>query len=313
MNSNSAPMVSVYILTYNHEKYIEQAIESVLAQETSFDFEILIGDDCSTDNTQNILNNYFAKYPDKIRLFLRKKNLGLTRNEYLLKKECIGKYIAPLEGDDYWIGTERLQYLVEFLEKNPEYIGVSHCREQRDLQGMLLKYDPSTDVINKPFTVNDFLRGKRFSHTGSIYRNIYIDSGEKYDVMYKACRNVGDYVVCMVLLDIGNIYVVDRCFSVYRVRSGPSELNYCSRCNQLQKYYDHIAMIRACESYFGYKYNFAQESNKIQFDTIMYCVKRLLFKELLAVCKTLNLIEWTYFFVLFPINTIKRIAYHLNA
>ena len=107
-------MVSVIVLTYNHEKYICQALDSILMQKTNFTYEILVGDDASTDRTPNILQDYQLNYPNIFRLFLRKTNQGPTGNAYPLFFEARGKYIATCEGDDFWCTAEKLQKQVDF-------------------------------------------------------------------------------------------------------------------------------------------------------------------------------------------------------
>jgi glycosyltransferase involved in cell wall biosynthesis len=119
------PIVSVIILTYNHSNYIAQAIQSVLEQKADFDFEILIGDDCSTDGTCEIVNSFISKYPNLLKAIRSDHNVGAIRNEKRLIDASKGKYIAFLEGDDYWTDTLKLQKQVDFLEANPEY-GLVH-------------------------------------------------------------------------------------------------------------------------------------------------------------------------------------------
>ena len=99
----NAPLVSVFMMTYNHEKYISEAIEGVLMQNTNFDFDIVIGEDCSTDNTRQIILDYQRKYPGKFKLLLHKENIGAMANQMAVLQACSGKYIAMCEGDDYWI------------------------------------------------------------------------------------------------------------------------------------------------------------------------------------------------------------------
>lgn len=119
--------VSVRITTYNHAPYIRQAIEGVLMQQTDFNFELCIGEDDSTDGTREICKEYAAKYPDKVRLFLRQKKdkiyvNGRMTGKYNSRqtlKACRGKYIAALEGDDFWIDPKKLQIQFDFMEANP--------------------------------------------------------------------------------------------------------------------------------------------------------------------------------------------------
>lgn len=119
------PLVSAVIITYNQEKYIEQTIDCALAQKVDFPYEIIIGEDCSTDKTREICLRYQAKYPDIIRVITSDKNVGLLDNWYRSVKAARGEYIAGCAGDDYWHNPEKLQKQVEFLENNQEY-GIVH-------------------------------------------------------------------------------------------------------------------------------------------------------------------------------------------
>lgn len=115
------PLVSIAIFTYNHRRYIGQCIDSVLMQKTKFDYEIIIADDCSADGVQEILKDYQARYPEKIKLLLQDKNLGLIGNYTSMLHQCRGKYIAQTSGDDFWYDPNKLQKQIDALEKNP------HC------------------------------------------------------------------------------------------------------------------------------------------------------------------------------------------
>lgn len=115
------PFVSVCMITFNHKKYISEAIEGVLMQKTNFSFEMVIGEDCSTDGTREIVFDYAKKYPNIIRVITSEKNVGMINNLNRTLNACKGKYIAMCEGDDYWIDPYKLQKQVDFLEANPEY------------------------------------------------------------------------------------------------------------------------------------------------------------------------------------------------
>ena len=107
--------ISIIMTTYNQEMYVEKAIQSALNQKTDFYYEILIGDDFSTDNTKEICLTYAQKFEDIITLDSRTKNIGLINNYADLIKKAQGKYIAILEGDDYWIDLYKLQKQYNFL------------------------------------------------------------------------------------------------------------------------------------------------------------------------------------------------------
>lgn len=123
---NQKPIISIAIPVYNHELYIAKAIESVLMQKTSFAIEIIIGDDCSTDKTREILIDFKEKHPDKIKLILAEQNQGVLKNTIDIYNNCTGKYIAILDGDDYWTNENKLQKQINFLEENEEYKGCFH-------------------------------------------------------------------------------------------------------------------------------------------------------------------------------------------
>jgi len=111
--------VSVHMITYNHQDYVKDAIEGVLMQKTDFPVELMISDDCSTDNTREIIARYAAKYPKVIKPVFRERNLGSMRNFVDTFQYCTGTYIAMCEGDDYWTDPLKLQKQVDFLKRNP--------------------------------------------------------------------------------------------------------------------------------------------------------------------------------------------------
>jgi glycosyltransferase involved in cell wall biosynthesis len=131
----STPDVSVLLVTYNHEKFIAQAIESVLAQRTSFGVELLISEDCSTDRTREIIQEYQRRDPERIRHFLSERNLcdwSVVTRTWMAAK---GRYIAMLDGDDYWTSADKLQRQRDYLEEHPEFSACCH-------NGLMIWDDP---------------------------------------------------------------------------------------------------------------------------------------------------------------------------
>lgn len=118
----SSPLVSVYMLTYKHEKFIEDAIKGVLEQKTSFPYELIIGEDCSPDSTLDIIKSYQKRYPKIIRIITGSSNVGAYKNSYRCRTACRGKYIAACEGDDFWHHPEKLQMQVDLMEKNSQMV-----------------------------------------------------------------------------------------------------------------------------------------------------------------------------------------------
>ena len=113
--------LSVAMITYNHKRFIGQAIESVLAQKVNFDYELVIGEDCSTDGTRSVILDFQRRYPERIVCLLRERNIGAMRNLSGTIAACRGQYLAILEGDDYWSCTSKLQKQVDFLDAHPDW------------------------------------------------------------------------------------------------------------------------------------------------------------------------------------------------
>lgn len=120
MNRKSKILISVVIPSYNRADTVGQTIECILAQEADADMEIVIGDDCSTDNAREVLLAYKEKYPDIIRLIFHEQNMGLGANWATCVKACRGKYICNCDNDDYWHNPNKLQLQLDYMESHPE-------------------------------------------------------------------------------------------------------------------------------------------------------------------------------------------------
>ena len=118
-------IVTVIVPVYNHENYIEQTLMSIYNQKTDYKYLVYIGEDKSTDNSRKVLMELQKKLPDNFIFLYREKNMGI-QNFYDMYEKITTKYYIVLEGDDFWCDYNKLQTQVDFLEKNPEYIGVSH-------------------------------------------------------------------------------------------------------------------------------------------------------------------------------------------
>ena len=213
-------MVSVIVLTYNHEKYICQALDSILMQKVDFKYEILVGDDCSADATPEILLEYQSKYPDKFCIRLRQKNIGATKNAYELHMDARGHYIANLDGDDYWIDANKLAKQVKFLEGNHEFVGCSHPCTFVDEEGSVLEAY-SVDWIRQKeiFTLKDF-EGLYLPGQISTYmrRNLYCTDCEiDYSLLYKVHPMISDRIAIMLFLLQGDFYCMKDRMSCYRI------------------------------------------------------------------------------------------------
>jgi len=171
--SNELPLVSVCTITYNHERFIAQAIEGVVNQQCNFSFEMVIGEDGSSDKTKAIIEEYTARYPDIIVPLYAEKNQGAKANATNSLMHCRGKYIAFLEGDDYWTDLTKLQRQFDFMEANPEYTMCFTGVDVIDEKGNPAT-SPYPPVTEDEFDINDIVRAEKcFIPTATMFfRNI---------------------------------------------------------------------------------------------------------------------------------------------
>ena len=138
VQGNSNPLVSVIVTTYNHEPYLAGALEAILKQRCDFGVEIILGEDCSTDGTLAVCEEYAEKYPEQITLIASAENVGWRANYRRCAEAARGKYIAFCDGDDYWCDENRLAEQVALMEQNPA-IGLCYTlAERRDEKGCLV-------------------------------------------------------------------------------------------------------------------------------------------------------------------------------
>jgi glycosyltransferase involved in cell wall biosynthesis len=226
--------VSVAMITYNHEAFVAQAIESVLMQKTDFDFELVIGDDCSTDKTRGVITEFTNRYPDKIRLLLPERNLGMNKNFAQTLFACKGQYIALLEGDDYWTSIDKLQRQVDLLDANSNCAICFH--------NVLGFYDdgskPSWCVVNSEqklaSTLEDLLEGWCPPTCSAILRGSLLSELPTW--YYSA--SVGEwplYISLMLKTPNSTIKYIDEIMANYRVHDGGiwSPLNQLNRAERL--------------------------------------------------------------------------------
>lgn len=224
-------MVSIYVPTFNHENYIARALDSIVMQRTEYSYEILVGEDCSTDNTRQVLKNWEREHPQKATVFYREQNMHGSEcsNAMDLKKRCRGKYIICLEGDDFWTDPEKLQKQVEFLENHPEYYAVAHncvvVGAYSEPNGETYPECKDTEYTFRHFA-SDILPGQ---YTTLLARNYMTDPG--FDRTLAEVRvGPGDRNVYFSILCHGRIYCMQEVMSAYRhVTSGGSSFSATNR------------------------------------------------------------------------------------
>ncbi len=204
------PLVSVRMITYNQVEFVSKAIESVLRQKVNFTYELLIGEDASTDGTADIVDYYQKKYPDIIKVFHRKKNVGYRANGQYIINQCYGKYIAVLEGDDYWNYNLKMQKQVDYLEKHTNIVSTAHNVCSIDKNGKLLDdyYIDFPYQKSHVYNSDNARKFEQFGHlSGIVYRNIrYILNDDQWRA-YTKCKINGDLKLWLTLGMLGkNIY-----------------------------------------------------------------------------------------------------------
>ena len=275
------PKLSVILITFNHEKYIRKALDSVLSQETNFPFEVVIGDDCSPDDTKNIIREYRDKYPDQVRLVHREKNTGRpTLNVYETTMNCRGDYLAYLEGDDYWTDTHKLQKQMDFLESHPEYIACTHAHKMIDDEGRDIT---DSDILkisdlykwSGEFTMEDFKHSGHWpGHYATVVsKNIYKNAKHDYTILYRSHDFVDDGQILLFLLKEGKIFRLDDEMSVWRYvrKSGGNSWTSRSMKRNIQK--EDVLMSKTLMKWLEDEYglnDYAKVKAKKDFETALY-------------------------------------------
>ncbi|MES2804260.1 MAG: glycosyltransferase [Bacteroidota bacterium] len=205
--------VSICMITYNHEKYIREAIEGVLMQECDFEIELIIANDCSTDKTDDVIQNIVENHPKAswVKYIKQKENLGMMPNFIFAMQQCKGEYIALCEGDDYWTDPLKLQKQVDFLDANTDYVLCFH-------QVNVLKNnceivdDFITKVPENYETIETLARLGNYIQTPSVvFRNIIKEF--PFEFSYSP---IGDYFLYMMLAEYGKLKYLEDKMCVYR-------------------------------------------------------------------------------------------------
>jgi glycosyltransferase involved in cell wall biosynthesis len=244
-------VVSVFMITYNHEKFIGEAIESIVSQDVNFEFELVIGEDCSKDNTRAVCERYAKQYPTIIKLLPSDRNYGPMGNTIRTLEACSGKYIAMCEGDDYWTDKHKLQKQVDFLEANPDF---TMCFANVTIKDEL-GWD-WTDEMYYPrctknmYTIEDFILSKmNIMPTATVvFRNLLPKPLPEFfrDAV------AGDTIIQLLIADKGKAKYLDEKMAVYRNHEGgttKSKETIERSAASLKKAYENT------NKFLGYKYD----------------------------------------------------------
>ncbi len=213
--------VSVLVATYNQEKYIGHTLSSIISQNVNFRYEVLVGEDCSSDKTASIIAEYAAKYPQIIFPYYRKNNLGMFCNLPELMTHAKGQYIAFIEGDDYWIDDYKLQKQVDFLDANPDYVacfGKCIIVDEKDIR------HPEKEEYNAfkrdegDYTIKDFEKYVLPGQTAtSMYRAVgYENLAQKLSEANIDTSKMIDRDAVLCMMSVGKMYNIGDELAAYR-------------------------------------------------------------------------------------------------
>lgn len=270
-----SPIVSICCITYNHEAYITEAIEGFLIQETNFPFEILIRDDCSTDNTKYIIQEYVKQYPNLIKPIFEKENTFSKGIKPLpqVYENAKGKYIAICEGDDYWTDPSKLQKQVNFLQENPLYAACFHdslilneTQDSNKTQHIKIgdrKIDEDVDIVS-------IIKENNIATASIVFKNS-IRKTPKYH--YKTTK--GDYALMVNIASQGTIKYLPEVMSAYRVHGG----GVWSSQSEIYKEKENLNFYSLLQNHFSNNSHTLQAINKKKKYVYYSLARKLVYKK----------------------------------
>ncbi len=304
------PLVSVIIITYNQQKYIRAAIDSVLAQNIDFEYELIISDDKSTDNTPEIIKEY-ATLHSFIVPILSETNLGASKNYMNAVKRARGEFVVVFEGDDYWIDSGKLQKQVNFLRNNSTYFAVSHVDINKDDSGNTYGYSPNDKrIIGKDASIKLYLKAVIFSCMSTMYRNIFRDENVfiKYYNYVTAHRIVADFALRLIFLENGKVKILSDVMSVYRVSGAvQNTTSYNFNTSLVKKLEDHMFVVNVSDKFYNHKYNFLTVKSDAVFHFLLQCLVKKDIKTMARGLKTLPANVILYQILYFPPRFAKAL------
>lgn len=249
----SIPKVSICIITYKHANFIDNCLESIVSQVVNFDYEIILGEDHSQDETVQIVKRYADAYPNLIKAYVRQQNLGAKQNFLNCFLQCRGEYVISVEGDDYWTDSCKLQKQADFLDT---HLIASACFHNAEIIYEDGSERPS-QLVNSPnqalwTNTVDFFKEKEtwFMATASVMmRRKYVNPLPSW---FKDCKS-GDIPMYVILAERGSIGYIPEIMSVYRKHLGGQ--SYTDSIKSKEFLLNRIFMYSVLNEYTNKKYN----------------------------------------------------------
>lgn len=237
-------LVSISCITFNHEPYIRQCLDGFIMQKTDFAFEVLIHDDASTDNTENIIREYERRYPSIIKPIYEKENQwnkGRKGSAIFNFPRAKGKYIALCEGDDCWSDPLKLQKQVDFLENHPDFTLSFHGARIERTNSEIGKAIPMyIDIKNKEYTSKELFNRWVAPTASMVFRKSILNP---HIMTHPSVLN-SDIIMVLLAADKGKIYGFTDQMSVYRVHEGGVTWNINMNAERLKRYPAHYQFIK---------------------------------------------------------------------
>ena len=253
--------VSVGLLSYKHAKYIRKCLDSILAQKVNFKYEIVVGEDCSQDGTREILLEYKEKYPDIFVLLLNDQNLGVSGNSMNVNSHLRGKYICGGETDDFWLDEYRMQKQADYLDAHPEVAGVAGNYCSVDEDGNNPRVILSENMLNKHYTLQDYLHYGITLHGNTIMRRREVTPAwdEKYRKLKTAEPTMGDIITRVLLHVNGGVYALPDMFLAHRESySAGTSYTELQKTKMLYYSYMYCRIVDNIEAYLDHKYDLSE-------------------------------------------------------
>lgn len=277
--------VTVITITYNQEKFIKKALDSIVSQKTNFNFEVVVSDDCSTDSTPKIIKEYAKKYPKIIKPFLKEKNVGSLNNFISALDRVNSQYIAFCDGDDYWCDDNKLQTQVDFLDNNIDYSMCFHQTRVFFEAGERPDSVFPSDNFRKTSSFDDLVKENFLPANSVMYRSIF-NKKNKASSIIPNYIDPGDYFVHLLHAKTGKIYFINKVMSCYRRHNGGVWWLSCQdgKENEFMLKYgaSYLKFFKAVESTFNLDAStyLAQKENLINKLSAIY-LDRKMFDELI--------------------------------
>ncbi|MCB9059590.1 MAG: glycosyltransferase [Calditrichae bacterium] len=247
--------VSVRIITYNHEKWIRQCLQSVLDQQTTFPFNIIVNDDYSPDNTFRILQEIQNNNPDRIKLNKPEINLGVFENSKRALASCDGEFVAFLDGDDYWHDPLKLQQQVDFLEKNPHmamvHSGFNYFIENKN---QVVPFVNRNKKIPSGQIYEELLKNNFIKTCTTLVRRDVLLKFDDYDLYKSQNFRMADYPRWLSIAKKMSIGYLNDSLSTYRILDDSA-----SRPESFEKHKAYVESIYKVKSYFISNYGCSEK------------------------------------------------------